>query len=79
MTESLCPRCWRPEGSGHLPICRATCAVCRTPFTDVEWENRHSGLDGEDVHEQCCEWCPNDIKEPPPSLPRPIDWRRFWP
>jgi hypothetical protein len=31
-----------------------TCEVCDFPFTDEEWEHRHTADDGSDVHERCC-------------------------
>ena len=30
------------------------CAECGQPFTEFEWENRHTRYDGEDVHADCC-------------------------
>ena len=31
------------------------CNLCRLPFTDEEWDIRHSDEEGEDIHERCCE------------------------
>lgn len=34
-----------------------TCGVCSLPFSEREWEDRHSLPDGEDCHERCCHEC----------------------
>ena len=34
-----------------------TCNVCRLPFTEQEWEDRHSDDRGEDCHADCCPFC----------------------
>lgn len=36
------------------------CAVCFLPFTDEEWEERHTDDDGNDVHARCCAECEAD-------------------
>lgn len=41
------------------------CAECHQPFTPAEWADRHTRVDGEDVHAhhcvQCAAWArPND-------------------
>ena len=36
------------------------CSECGSPFTDEEWDYRHSADDGSDVHEECCEVCKGD-------------------
>lgn len=33
------------------------CAVCDVPFTTAAWSERHTGPDGTDVHEGCCQLC----------------------
>ena len=33
------------------------CAVCDRPFTELEWDVRHSAADGADVHADCCTLC----------------------
>lgn len=33
------------------------CAWCGQPFTDAEWDARHTDEDGEDVHDRCCQQC----------------------
>ena len=38
----------------------ASCAICGKPFTDEEWEARHSDEWGGDVHEDCCPECNED-------------------
>jgi len=30
------------------------CAECHGPFSEWEWEMRHTRYDGEDVHADCC-------------------------
>jgi cytochrome c5 len=39
---------------------REVCYFCRCPFTDEEWDQRHSDATGEDVHEECCDICHGD-------------------
>lgn len=34
------------------------CAACHRPFTRDEWETRHTGPDGSDLHAECCDPCP---------------------
>lgn len=37
------------------------CYACRCPFlTEEAWDQRHSDVDGEDVHEECCSICHGD-------------------
>lgn len=31
------------------------CGACSGPFVADEWEGRHTGLDGADIHDRCCE------------------------
>jgi hypothetical protein len=31
------------------------CAICDGTFTEAEWDDRHSGFDGEDIHARCCD------------------------
>lgn len=31
------------------------CLWCGNNFSIVEWDNRHTDLDGNDMHERCCE------------------------
>lgn len=38
-------------------ITAGTCPVCSLPFDALEWDTRHSGEDGEDVHDTCCVSC----------------------
>jgi hypothetical protein len=33
------------------------CPTCDEPFTFTQWDLRHHGWDGVDVHEECCEAC----------------------
>lgn len=33
------------------------CVACGEPFTEGEWEDRHSDPAGEDVHSHCCTSC----------------------
>lgn len=33
------------------------CDICNKPFTEDEWDNRHSTEDGHDCHERCCPVC----------------------
>lgn len=35
------------------------CSMCSRPFSAQEWDNRHTLLDGEDCHEDCCPQCRN--------------------
>ncbi|HEY3492180.1 MAG TPA: hypothetical protein VGK43_04450 [Solirubrobacterales bacterium] len=41
------------------------CQICTFPFTQEEWEHRHSDFDGGDIHEDCCD------REGPCSHPDP--------
>jgi hypothetical protein len=54
------------EGQGDLCSRHATlvqrsrferCAACGQAFTLDQWEDRHSGPDGEDLHAGCCTHC----------------------
>lgn len=45
------------------PLGPPLCAECGEPFTVAEWDERHSGDDGEDLHEECCPVCA-DVDEP---------------
>lgn len=36
------------------------CIMCDCPFSEIEWDNRHSDASGEDVHEECCDVCHGD-------------------
>lgn len=40
-----------------LPDERGNCWECDRPFSDDEWDNRHSDPEGMDVHEECCVIC----------------------
>ena len=41
------------------------CSVCGEPFTDDEWDARHSDEHGGDCHDLCCPACnPNDPEHP---------------
>jgi len=33
------------------------CSICDKPFTEKEWEDRHTSANGEDCHEDCCDMC----------------------
>jgi hypothetical protein len=34
------------------------CEICGKPFTEQEWEDRHTDpATGEDCHERCCPMC----------------------
>lgn len=36
----------------------SNCVICGKPFTDDEWEERHTDpATGEDCHERCCPKC----------------------
>lgn len=41
-----------------IVINKPECSVCRKSFLNEEdWENRHSDLEGEDCHSECCPVC----------------------
>ncbi len=44
------------EVSAHLPEVDP-CEVCGDGFTAAEWDDRHTGVDGGDVHAGCCGQC----------------------
>jgi hypothetical protein len=33
------------------------CAECMAPFNEREWHERHSDIDGADIHDYCCKMC----------------------
>ncbi len=33
------------------------CTICGEDFTEMQWADRHDGIDGSDVHEACCREC----------------------
>lgn len=40
----------------HTPTyTRGLCVACGNPFTERDWEHRHSDEDGFDIHYQCCD------------------------
>jgi hypothetical protein len=40
------------------------CYICHLSFSLMEWEDRHTCLDGEDCHADCCDVCEIERKRP---------------
>jgi len=43
-----------PADGPHAVLTTEVCAECGQPFPADEWDWRHSGDDGEDLHDACC-------------------------
>ena len=44
---------------------RDPCGICGEPFTEAEWDARHTYVGhGEDIHARCCRQCKNPLHPP---------------
>lgn len=50
------------------------CPICNQGFTLAQWEDRRSGDNGEEYHEDCCPECNDPIDDDEGDIPGGFDF-----